>query len=48
MILKDRKEEYINKDLSLCEENCNFTNYDYENNLAICSCKVKKELKKIF
>ena len=46
IILNDRKEEYINNDLSPCEENCNYTNYDYENNVAICSCKVKKELKK--
>ena len=43
--LSDRREEYINNDLDACEENCNFTDYDYENNVAICSCKVKKELK---
>ena len=47
IILNDRKEEYINNDLNPCEENCNFSNYDYENNVTICSCKVKKELKKI-
>ena len=46
MILNDRKEEFINNDLYGCEENCNFTDYDYENNIAICSCKVKKEIKK--
>ena len=46
IILKDRKEEYINNDLRTCEDNCNFTDYDYDNNIAICSCKVKKELKK--
>ena len=45
MILNDRKEEFINNDLYGCEENCNFTDYDYENNMAICSCKVKKELR---
>ena len=46
IILSDRKKEYINNNLSVCEENCNFTDYDYENNRTICSCKVKKELKK--
>ena len=44
-ILNDRKEEYINNDLNPCEENCNFTDYDYENNISMCSCKVKKKLK---
>ena len=45
IILNDRKEEYINKDLNPCEENCNFTEYDFENNRAICSCEIKKEIK---
>ena len=44
--LNDRKEEYVNNDLDACEENCNFTEFDYENNVALCLCKVKKELKK--
>ena len=46
IILKDRKEEYINNDLNACEENCNFTDYNHEINKAICLCKIKKELKK--
>lgn len=35
IILKDRKEEYINNDLGTCEDNSNFTDYDYDNNIAI-------------
>ena len=46
IILKDRKEEYINNDMGACEESCNFTDYDYQNKKAICSCEVKKEIKK--
>ena len=46
IILKDRKEEYINNDMSACEEICNFTDYDNLNNKAICSCEVKKDIKK--
>ena len=37
--INDRKEEYINKDMNACEENCEFEKY--ENNIAECSCKVK-------
>ena len=44
--LNDRKEEYVNNDLDPCEENCNFTEYDYENCLALCSCEVKKIIRK--
>ena len=46
IILKDRKEEYINNDLNACEEKCKFIEYNYENNKAICSCEIKKEFKK--
>ena len=46
IILKDRKEEYINNDMGACEESCNFTDYDYQNKKAVCSCEVKKEIKK--
>ena len=44
MILKDRKEEYINNDMGACEESCNFTDYNYQNKKAICSCEVNKTL----
>ena len=46
IIIKDRREEYINNDLKACEENCNFTDYDFENQKAKCSCKIIHYLKK--
>ena len=39
--LKDRKQEFINNNLTVCEENCDFTEYDKELEIATCSCKVK-------
>ena len=39
--IKDRKEEYINKNLTLCEEDCNFSNYDVNNKKVTCECYTK-------
>jgi len=39
--LKDRKNEYVNNNMSLCEENCNLIKYDSEKGKAKCSCNVK-------
>ena len=39
--LFDRKKEFIDKNLTLCEENCLFVDYDYSLNKSICSCEVK-------
>ena len=33
--------------MSLCEENCEFINYNYTNKKAICSCEVKLETPKV-
>ena len=41
IILKDRREEYINKKLMICEKNCE---YDFETKKAKCKCKVKENL----
>ena len=38
MNLKERQKKYINNNMSLCEENCDFVDYDIENKKAICSC----------
>ena len=38
--LKDRKEEYINKNKTICQENCIFTEYNYDSKNAKCSCDV--------
>ena len=42
--LKDRKIEFINKNLTPCEENCKFVDYDNIAKKAICSCYAKIEL----
>ena len=42
IILKDRKNEFINKNRSICQEDCDFSNYDYETSVAKCSCDVKE------
>ena len=39
--LSDRKEEYINNNMTLCEEDCTFIKYDFTNNKSICSCEIK-------
>ena len=44
IILKDRQNGYINNNLSICEENCNFTKYDNNTKKAICSCFTKLNL----
>ena len=41
MTSKDRREEFFNKNMSLCEDNCIFKEYDYDNGEAICECGVK-------
>ena len=40
--LKDRQKEFINDDKIVCQEDCDFSEYNYETLLAKCSCKVKK------
>ena len=42
--LKDRRDEFINNNLSVCEEDCLFTEYDNINKKAICSCFAKIKL----
>ena len=42
--LKDRKNEFINQDLSLCEENCTYEGYDQKSKRALCQCNVKSKL----
>ena len=42
--LKDRRKEFIDNNLTLCEENCILIDYDYIYKSAKCSCEVKIEL----
>ena len=38
--LKDRKNEYVNN--TVCQEDCQFTHYDYTTKKAKCSCDIKE------
>ena len=42
--IKDRQNEYKKNNISVCEEDCDFIEYDAENSKAICFCYIKKEL----
>ena len=39
--LKDRKKNFVNNNLSVCEEDCTFV--EYKRGKVICSCKVKSD-----
>ena len=43
--LNDRKEEYINKYMNPCEENCLFEEYQKDIKKAKCLCNIKDKLK---
>ena len=40
-ILKDRRNEFINDNLSLCEKQCNYNGYNNFTKKAICECIIK-------
>ena len=42
IILKDRQKEFIDKDKIVCQEDCVFSEYDYDTFMAKCSCDVKE------
>ena len=42
ILLKDRQKEFIDKDKVICQENCDFSEYDYDTFVAKCSCEVKE------
>ena len=44
IILNDRRQEFINNNLSLCENNCSFTGYEKETKKSSCNCYIKKKL----
>ena len=39
--LTDRKKEFIENNMTLCEENCDLERYDFQIEKAICSCNIK-------
>ena len=44
MTLEDRQQNYIDNNMSICEEDCNFAGYDPNNGKADCSCGIKFSL----
>ena len=46
IIIKDRQKEFIDNNMSLCEENCEFIDYNYTTKKTKCSCEVKLEVPK--
>ena len=47
IILKDRQQEFSDKNLSLCENKCNYMGYDSINKQSSCFCKMKNEIEKL-
>ena len=44
IILNDRKQEFTDNNLSLCENNCNYTGYDKDNKQSSCDCNIKNKM----
>ena len=42
IILNDRKNEFIERNKTMCQDDCDFSNYNYISQKANCSCKIKK------
>ena len=45
--LKDRQKEYINNNMSLCQENCKLMNYNFTTKKSKCSCDIKLKMTEI-
>jgi len=45
--LKDRKKEFIENNMTLCEEDCEFNGYDNITKKVLCECPIKINLKMI-
>ena len=45
ILLKDRQKEFIDKDKIICQEDCDFSEYNYDTLEAKCSCQVKESSK---
>ena len=41
IILKDRKNEYINNNLGVCEKNCQYKTYNKQTKKVSCDCDIK-------
>ena len=43
ILIIDRKNEFINNNMSLCENNCSFDGYNSETKQVICKCEIKNK-----
>ena len=44
LILNDRKQEFNQNNLSLCQNDCNYTGYNSDNKQSSCDCSVKNKM----
>ena len=44
IILNDRKQEFIDNNLSLCENNCEYIGYNTDNKQSSCDCAIKNKM----
>ena len=44
ILVNDRQNEYVNNNLSLCQNNCTFTGYEQDTKKALCDCEVKTKI----
>ena len=42
--LNDRKNNYVDNDMQVCEKDCDFISYNTETQKAVCSCSIKVEV----
>ena len=45
ILLKDRQREFIDQNKMICQEDCGFSEYNYDTSVAKCSCDVKESSK---
>ena len=48
MTLKDRQNEFINNNMTLCEDDCDFISYNYSLKKVNCECDVKFSIKDVY
>ena len=48
IILNDRRKEFLENNLTLCENNCKFNGYSTELHSVLCKCNIKEDLLLIF
>ena len=42
--IKDRRNDFIDNNMALCEEKCDLINYNYSNEKVKCSCQIKTSI----